>query len=230
MLRLQQLEQDLRQDIEERQRLTSSNRRLGEEQKRAAARRRHKERKAHRREHNEMPDTTWKFTDNAQVASTQAAARAAQKRQLDAQRQAQREFAATLSLSARHQSTKLGMTGNRAPPKQHPVFFPGPKDIIRGKIVPPDAAEAAYREAYERHEREMQRKLDLARRKEAEVAREAERQDMEYMRRVRGGHTAVMRSAMVCHLPPYARGVRSLHTTRRHGLASTEGGAAARTA
>ena len=186
MARLQELEDDLRHDINERSKMTSSNRKLAKEQQRQAMRRRREKKRQHAREHADVPDTTWKFGDNDDIARAQANARRLQRQQLDEQRKQQQELAATLNMSARGTHQKLGFTGNRAPPQQNASFFPGPRDIVRGKVVPPEAAEAAYREAYQRHERSLQDTLKLARRKDAEVKREAERLDKEYIRRVRG--------------------------------------------
>ena len=90
---------------------------------------------------------------------------------------------------------------------------------------------ARRRRSNKRPGTQMQRKLDLARRKEAEVAQEAERQDIGYMRRVRGGHATVMRPAMACYLPPclggfMARWLITYHTSARLGIHRRRSGGA----
>ena len=71
MARLQELEDDLRHDINERSKMTSSNRKLAKEQQRQAMRRRREKKRQHAREHADVPDTTWKFGDNDDIAKVE---------------------------------------------------------------------------------------------------------------------------------------------------------------
>ena len=65
------------------------------------------------------------------------------------------------------------------------MFWPGLRQAARGRFVPPDAAEAAYRDAYDRTQKELAQSRAAIAKKDREIKDSLKAFDKEYMRRVR---------------------------------------------